>query len=300
MPQVSSNIYWQEKSEPIVKLIYDARIHSERISKEFTYIHIVNLYAQEEHNTLDCVQLQTIVTMENAKKSVMLNTKNVAVDFVSVQEVEDRDLVPATFSDAIDLNRNITFVEGFDGDRKFPLMFDLIKNGNMTYISSEYVIFTNSDICLMPYFYSVISTILSHGFDSIIIHRRTVEGVPQDDAIPLAVADMGFSHPGLDCFIFPRKWINGFVYNNACVGSGLVMRGLLLNLVARAESLVVLTEAHLTYHFGDDRPWNSPEMKKYEEHNKKEMHAVYEGLKTNKRYNEKLNDFFDKLPKYRP
>ena len=80
--------------------------------------------------------------------------------------------------------------------------------------------------------------------------------VPQH-AIPLG------QHPGFDCFVFPTAWVEDFVANAACVGIGWVMRSLLYNLVVKARRMVILRNAHLTYHYGDDRPWNAPELEEY-------------------------------------
>jgi hypothetical protein len=45
------------------------------------------------------------------------------------------------------------------------------------------------------------------------------------------------------------------------------MRSLLYNLAVKAGRMVILGDAHLTYHYGDDRPWNAPELEEYTQHN---------------------------------
>jgi hypothetical protein len=45
------------------------------------------------------------------------------------------------------------------------------------------------------------------------------------------------------------------------------MRSLLYNLAVKAGRMVILGDAHLTYHYGYDRPWNAPELEEYTQHN---------------------------------
>ena len=64
----------------------------------------------------------------------------------------------------------------------------------------------------------------------------------------------------MDCFVFSRDWVGDFRVAGSAVGPGHVMRGLLYNLVVRAEPLVALTRVPMTYHYGDDRPWLADEV----------------------------------------
>jgi len=81
-------------------------------------------------------------------------------------------------------------------------------------------------------------------------------------------SDYGVIHEGFDCFIFPVAMFRQFITNHACVGAGLVMRGLLYNLAAHATNMLVLRDCHLTFHLGQDRAWQVPELKDYTEYNR--------------------------------
>jgi len=78
------------------------------------------------------------------------------------------------------------------------------------------------------------------------------------------------------------------------------MRGLLMNLVAKSESLLVLTETHLTYHYGDDRSWLKNEMLDFQSHNIQQAEKTYKTLIEDPITAKRLHALFDKFPKYRP
>ena len=148
------------------------------------------------------------------------------------------------------------------------------------------------------YIYGVRINVISN-VDCVIVNRRTVT---EDSRHRLSFggAQIGQSHPGLDCFIFPAKWIALFERSLSVIGAGMVMRSLLLNLACLSHSMLVLTEANLTFHFGNDRPWLSSEMKEYELHNKQEAFDVYRRLSVNAPNREKLEELFRVQPKYDP
>ena len=69
-----------------------------------------------------------------------------------------------------------------------------------------------------------------------------------------------------------------FITNQACIGAGLVMRGLLYNLTAHARKMLLLRECHLTFHLGQDRAWQAPELKDYTEYNRQQSNRVLDEL----------------------
>jgi hypothetical protein len=153
-------------------------------------------------------------------------------------------------------------------------------------------VFTNSDICLVPSFYRTVRSILTRGVDCLVINRRTVDQLESFGGAPeLAALETGSAHPGFDCFAFPAAWVQDFVSNAACVGIGWVMRSLLYNLAAKARRMVILRDAHLTYHYGDDRPWNAPELEEYRQHNLGEARVVVRALSEDPAKRAALDEF---------
>jgi hypothetical protein len=203
------------------------------------------------------------------------------VKLLAVVLREERDLIPPSFKAAPYLRRTVADVRNFALPRPFPLLFDILANGAAAAKSDSYLIFTNSDICLVPNFYCAVRSLLAWGLDCLIINRRTVAPLENYGTLPeLAALEVGGAHPGFDCFVFPAAWVSDFIPNNACVGVGYVMRSLLFNLVVKARRMLILRDAHLTYHYGDDRLWDTPDFREYMEHNVAEARAVLEALST--------------------
>ena len=274
MTKISDNIYWQMKGEGLFQTLKVDDLRPES-NNHISFLHVLNLFDSNKKMDLGKVQLATLESIISARAFVSTIHPKTKVDFVSVNTPEDACLVPDFFMENIELERDVTSVGDFSSNYRLPLIFDILNLADSSLSSADTMIFTNTDICLTPSFYSVVRNLLELGFDSIIINRRTVHGFDPGNYGAMAVADYGESHPGLDCFVFPRSWINDFEGNTACVGSGQVMRGLLMNLVARAQSLLVLTEAHLTYHFGDDRPWLANDREELHFHNIRQAEITY-------------------------
>src|SRR5207247_118281 len=80
---------------------------------------------------------------------------------------------------------------------------------------------------------------------------------------------VGDPHPGRDCFVFPRRACAAFEVGDACVGASFVGKVLALNLACQVPTFREFTDAHVTFHLGDDRSWLNPEAQDYEEHNRR-------------------------------
>ena len=91
------------------------------------------------------------------------------------------------------------------------------------------------------------------------------------------------------CFVFPAAWVRDFIVSKACVGVHFVMRSLLFNVLAKTRRMLILRDAHLTYHYGDDRLW--PESKEYAEHNVAEAKAILEALSADPASHKVLSKF---------
>jgi hypothetical protein len=201
------------------------------------------------------------------------------VQLLAVVHENEKDAVPRSFEIAPPLRRTVADVHKFASARPFPLLFDILASAAAGAQPGSYLVYTNSDICLVPSFYRTVRSILARGVDCVVTNRRTVAPLESfGDAPEVAALEVGWAHPGFDCFVFPTAWVEDFVANAACVGIGWVMRSLLYNLVVKARRMVILRNAHLTYHYGDDRPWNAPGLEEYTQHNLGEARAVVKAL----------------------
>ena len=271
MTRISPNVFVQLQGESL----YAACERSHRNAQvRHQFLHIVNPFFAPPGSEEDKIQQLTIRTIGLAQAYVPAGTiKPVAVtfpdEFVSLPEA-----LPCLKT----LQRSVLDVGSFKLPRRLPLLFDIMACGVAAADDQDYVIFTNADICLMPHFYGSVQRILNLGFESLIVNRRTIAKFSLDpQLLPLMYADYGQSHNGFDCFIFPRRLFDRFVRSNVCVGAPDVMRALIFNLVALSESVLILRDAHLTFHLGDDKTWDSPALMDYFEHNRRCSQEVLAG-----------------------
>jgi hypothetical protein len=143
----------------------------------------------------------------------------------------------------------------------------------------EFIVLTNSDMHLQPPFYRVVAEFIRRGYVAITIARRTVDVKPIERTFtPLLMVEAWHDHPGFDCFVFPSRMTQDFGVNDCCCGAGAVMRSLLLTLVAQARRFLMLTQARLTFHLGEDVHWRDPIFADYIEFNLAEARFLVESL----------------------
>ena len=209
---------------------------------------------------------------------------DIPVCCVAVTFPEDLGLVPAGIVQAPVLQRAVTDVADFATKRPLPLLFDILDNGlaaETTFAAEavadtvEYLILTNSDIHLQPYFYRVLAELIGQGWDVLSVNRRTLDvGAEQRDYSVLHFAEAGKDHGGFDCFVFPASMVAQFTRNQSCCGVGYVMRSLMFNLVAQAPRYLMLSNAHLSFHLGDDRKWQVPAYDEYLDFNLAQARSI--------------------------
>jgi len=166
----------------------------------------------------------------------------------------------------------------FQQPRKLPILKDLLERA-YAHSDADWVIYTNVDIALMPYFYTAVRRHLEQGHDALIINRRTIPDTwsnPVD--LPLMFAEAGESHLGYDCFVFPREWIRELDVGEVCIGVHPVGLTLTLALASLAESLRLLEHAHLTFHIGNDLRWKNPAFDDLTAYNQRECKAAIDRL----------------------
>lgn len=270
------NLIWQERGDFLADILGSAKT----TGREPVLAHAVNLFtpprngckttppSPERHFTkeqlsapssLPSEQLRVIQSMRIAAEFVFKSCGK-QPHFLGISNYEDLSLVPPDFESlciqkkAPDIPDSLQMPKG----SQLPGLFDILAAIQKSRIEATHIVFTNADIHLQPWFYVVVQKFLEAGFDSLIINRRTIHRespAPSVLAMELLMAESGTTHPGMDCFIFPKHWLSRMEPTSAIIGRGAVMRSLLFNLVAIAEKLVVLSHTQLTYHFGDDRPW---------------------------------------------
>lgn len=172
------------------------------------------------------------------------------------------------------LSRSILDVGTFDPPLRLPLIADLLAIAQQDG-TGEYVIYTNVDISPHPYFYCAVDRILrtSRAYAHV-INRRTIPARYRSEVeLPLMYSELGESHTGFDCFVFPRDWIRRMQLGNVCIGTAWIGVAMIANLDALSGFCCQIHKSlHLTFHLGDDRTW--VKRSAYIEHNRRETAAA--------------------------
>ena len=293
--RLCDNVAMQRIGRPLTDVLADHGLSIERppASGRHRLLHVCNPFLGATGSTTERLQELTYATMREAREFARVTgpATGIDVELLAVAYPEDEAFARRFFDDFAPLERSVLDVGTFATPRKLPLLFDLIEPTLSRH--TDFVIFTNADICLMPGFYRAVGRLLDYGFDGLVINRRTMVDYALDPSLaPMIAADYGLPHAGYDCFVFPPQLLEGFSRTNACVGAGGVMRSLIYNLVARCERLLFLTDVHLTYHIGRDRGWTR--FQDYVDHNWREAIVLLRNLAGHRP--ERFRDFCNNLP----
>ena len=246
-------------------------------------IHIINPYITPENSEDYLVQSKTISSIERARDYAR---GVVAVEVLAKVDPEEREhyqhsLGPKGFV-VEELSRDARDLEqDFQVERKFPLLPDLVdlthcsllENGDPS--PETYVIITNMDICVMPYFYAEVAQMIASGRECFVINRRTVDKDLMYRELEEAYIPSGDQHIGHDCFIVPLDTLRQFRLEDHILGIGFVFRPFLLNCILRSRNFHEYDDVYLTFHYGDDMVWKSDKFSDYQQHNKEALIRVY-------------------------
>lgn len=240
-----------------------------------TIAHILNPFKIEKGSNLYLAQQVTFRTLETAREFAK---GQVDVTIYTAQFPQDRPIIPDSFHFTTDLDRTILNIKSFKVPRPLPLIKDILDR-IYSATGAEYLIYTNADIALMPFFYSTVDAIIEAGFDGFVINRRTLsESYTSLNDLPKMYSDLGESHRGYDCFVFRREVYPKYLLGDICVGMAWVGRALLANVLAHSHRFVEIRDKHFTFHLGDDQLWRNPSYNDYMNHNRNEYLRVYESL----------------------
>jgi hypothetical protein len=239
------------------------------------FAHIINPVKVKESSDLFYAQPITFESMLRAKSFVKNKAK---VDLFCTQYEEDTSIIPVGFEVLANLERSVLDINPKLLNRKLPLIKDIIQSllDNST---AEYLVYTNADIGLMPYFYDFVVNKIDAGHDALVINRRRLLSIYKNiKDLPLIYADLGASHPGFDCFVFKRSLAEKFVLADICVGISFIGVSMAHNIFSFAEKPLFVPDAHLTFHLGTDVL--VPRTNDFYKHNRKEFFTkVFPALK---------------------
>jgi hypothetical protein len=162
----------------------------------------------------------------------------------------------------------------FSIPKKLPLIKDILDCAT-TASDTEYIIYSNVDIGVMPHFYLSLGSIIREGWDAFMITRRTLSkdytGLSQ---LWRMYADIGDRHSGNDCFVFRREDYAHYDLGDACIGARGFAKVLGINLIIHAKRFQHFKNLHLTFHIGDDRSWDHDKWADYSMHNRNVMRRL--------------------------
>lgn len=234
-----------------------------------TFTHLLNPITESTNAGLFAAQSISFETLKIALQDAA--AADILVDTLMIHYKEDQPHLNIDYTKFAQIENSVLDYGQFSIPRKLPLLRELLDVAHAN-SEAEYLIYTNIDICLIPYFYQSITNIIKSGTQSFTITRRTIPQPPGSD-YPLTAlfADVGEPHRGWDCFIFPRSYVPFLNLRNLCIGAPLVGLGLLANLLVLDPKFKEFRQYHLTFHIGNDRDWNNPINKEYTNHNKAEL-----------------------------
>ena len=149
------------------------------------------------------------------------------------------------------LKRSVKDFGNFPEAKPYPLIADIIDSAKSH--DSDFYIFTNMDIGLMPDFYKFISDqIVKNDYDAFIINRRRIPETWMNSPLNEMYNVKGKSHPGFDCFVMSREIMQKLVLSEICVGIPFVGVALAHNIFAFADNPKLFDNEHLTFHLGMD------------------------------------------------
>jgi hypothetical protein len=277
MPRLTDNYCRQHRDESLSAI---PRYGDGPTQVRFT--HILNPYRAQTQRARAIQEL----TFETIRIATLAAAASVKVRCICVTFPDEIDIVPADFLAAGTLTRTVADVAAFQVHRRMPLVFDILDSGVALVEApgcEDFIIFSNMDIHLQPNFYLVVWDFIKAGYDVIDVHRRLIpEYEPSSHKLPLMFAEQGSHHGGMDCVVFPHAKYKLFVRNNACVGMSLVMKGMIFNCATHAKRFLVLSNAHLTFHLGNDRAWAVPLFQDYTDFNFSESMRVVATLSQDK------------------
>jgi hypothetical protein len=217
----------------------------------------------------------------------------IEVDLVTTQYPEDHELIPSYFAIAPDLERSVMDLGSFTKQRKLPLIKDLLERAAAFSPEADYIIYTNVDIALQPYFYLFVKQQIEAGLDAFVINRRTISSEFDLDSLSAAYSAIGDKHPGFDCFVIKKELLRSFKLGTISIGANWIGRTMFANLLVHCKRQQLFEDEHLTFHIGEDGAWLVSDFSEFDLHNKAQLYTILDELKGQTSDPEKINGLED-------
>jgi hypothetical protein len=237
------------------------------------FTHLINPFRAAPGSEHDTAQRMTLASIRTAM--AYARQRGTDVDLAAACYEEDVPAVEPPARLLPLLQRSVQDIQPMTPLRKFPLIGDLLKTAADN-SSGDYLIYTNVDIILQPYFYHHVARLLRWlgGYaPAFVINRRQVSMASDPSELPRLYAEDGQGHLGYDCFVFPRNWVGDLELGNLCIGTHL-FDGVLFAMVDWRSGFKTrcFARQRLTLHMGDDGNWHR--MQQYMDYNDAEARRL--------------------------
>lgn len=223
--------------------------------------HIINTVTKEENPELYKVGQITIRSILHAK-AVCRRKESVILMGIGFSQ-HDQDL-STEFKQLPPLTSDTTHAP-LNDKRRLPFIKDILEAA-LKYSDAEYVVYSNLDIGLMPFFYDTVFDYIEKGYDAMVINRRRIRDVfTGTDNLEMIYAEAGEKHPGYDCFVFKRETLQRFKLKQISLGVPPIGNDLFHNVFTYADKPVLFSDKHLTFHLGMTviKDWGAKAIEKY-------------------------------------
>jgi len=210
-------------------------------------LHIINPVKVTQSSPLYVAQPLVFESMKIARENArdLIN-----IEFIAPCFPEDEEVIPSFMQAIPSLKRSVQDEGALEDKRKLPFIKDILELA-LAQSDAEYIVYTNADIILQPYFYTFLKQQFEQGIDALTINRRRLPSTFHDvSQLPEIYASPGRSHPGIDCFVFHRSLWDEFVIGDVCVGIPFMEMSLAYNLYAHAKKGRWVHDLHLSTHIG--------------------------------------------------
>lgn len=233
------------------------------------FLHLLPIVGNSAPEELLLAQELTLRSIEVARKF----SSTIDVDVVGSRFFDEATPVDWMI-DYPCLSTSFSDICGIDDGPRLPLLREVfLPLQDLT--GYDYVIFSNIDIGIQPFFYDAIKRWTLEGLDAINITRRNIDMKIQEASLVKAYSANGKAHPGSDCFVFTPKSANRFIFGNVAMGLIPVDKTLALNLFSHAKAYRKLFNQHVSFHIGLDSDWmTNPNKLKMRQHNEEEFAKV--------------------------
>tara|TARA_B100002052_G_C15864815_1_gene591799 strand:+ start:458 stop:1366 length:909 start_codon:yes stop_codon:yes gene_type:complete len=210
------------------------------------FLHILNPFKSDPDRD---VFVSQPIAFESIKRAKLFSDKDLEIELLATVFKEDEEVLPRHFTRLDDLEDY--YESNNQNKKKYPFIRDVLDRAYKFSENADYIIHSETDISVMPYFYNTIHDLINNGHDAIIINTRIIPNKYKNvNQLNLMWSEVGEKHPGWDCFVFNVNLYKRFKLGKTIVGVNSVGKMLYINLRYHAKKFIEIKNSHLTFHIG--------------------------------------------------